>query len=75
MRIFALTLGWDADHAQDTLDLLLHLYLGNLSAVELNSLRDLCADTQHRVEARHRILKNHRDEVAADGVHFRLTCM
>ena len=33
-------------------------------------LADLTADRQHRVEARHRLLEDHRDVVAADRAHL-----
>ena len=33
-------------------------------------LADLAADRQHRIEARHRLLEDHRDVVAADGAHL-----
>ena len=33
-------------------------------------LADLAADRQHRVEARHRLLEDHRDVVAADVAHL-----
>ena len=33
-------------------------------------LADLTADRQHRIEARHRLLKDHRNVVAADGTHL-----
>ena len=34
-------------------------------------LRHLLADSEHRVQGGHRILKNHRDLVAANGTHLR----
>ena len=32
-------------------------------------LADLAADREHRIEARHRLLEDHADLVAADGAH------
>ena len=40
--------------------------------VKLQRLADLPADRQHRVEAGHRLLEDHRDRVAADVAHLRL---
>src|SRR5688572_20365960 len=36
------------------------------------SLHDLCADREHRVESGHRLLKNETDLSAADGAHVAL---
>ena len=41
-------------------------------AVEDQGLGDLLADGHHRVERRHRLLKDHRDLVAAHTSHFLL---
>jgi len=41
--------------------------------VKGQSLGDLSADRQHRVQRGHRLLKDHRDLVAADLAHLRLT--
>ena len=35
-------------------------------------LADLAADGQHRIEARHRLLEDHRNVVTADGAHLGL---
>src|ERR1700682_386016 len=35
-------------------------------------LADLAADGQHRIQARHRLLKDHLNVVAADGAHLAL---
>src|SRR5258708_6965806 len=35
-------------------------------------LADLTADGQHRIQARHRLLEDHRNVVAADGAHLAL---
>ena len=40
--------------------------------VQPHRLADLPADGQHRVQAGHRLLEDHRDRVAADVAHFRL---
>ena len=37
--------------------------------VQAQRLADLAADGEHRVEARHRLLEDHADVVAADGAH------
>ena len=38
--------------------------------VQSQRLADLAADGQDRIEARHRLLKHHRNVVAADRAHF-----
>jgi hypothetical protein len=38
--------------------------------VKLQRLRNLAANGQHRVEGRHRILKNHRNLAASDATHL-----
>ena len=40
--------------------------------VQPQRLADLLADGQHRVQAGHRLLEDHRDRVAADVAHLRL---
>ena len=41
--------------------------------VEPDDLRDLLADGEYRVEACHRVLKDHRDALAADIAHGRVS--
>src|SRR5215218_10086974 len=40
--------------------------------MEPDRLDDLCADRIDRVEARHRLLEDHRDLIAADALHLTL---
>jgi hypothetical protein len=39
--------------------------------VQPHGLADLIADREHRIQRRHRLLKDHRDPVAADLPHLR----
>src|SRR3979490_2642972 len=40
------------------------------SLMDPQRLANLTADSQHRIEARHRLLEDHRNVVAADGAHL-----
>ena len=42
----------------------------DLVLVQAHGFADLIADGEHRVERRHRLLKDHRDPVAADLAHL-----
>ena len=61
----------DMDPAQH-LDRLGRSVAPRQSLVQRNGLGDLAADRHQRIERRHRLLKDHRDVVAADGLHFAL---
>ena len=68
MRILVIAFGRNSDDFQHFLGAL--FAIGVAVAMQANHLSDLIADRLHRVERRHRILKNHRDDVAANFTHF-----
>ena len=69
-RVDTLTVG-NADHLQHFNGALLDvLFCLALALVQGNDLFDLCADAEHRVQARHRLLEDHRDIVAAQALHL-----
>ena len=61
----------DADHAQQLRRPRPGLGLGHLPVGD-DRLGHLLLDREHRVEARHRVLEDHRDVAAADLAHVRL---
>src|SRR3972149_3639157 len=71
MRIFV-----DAPRGQGNADLIQHSdrivegYTLAHAAVQFQRFGDLEPDREHRVQARHRFLENHRDLVAADLAHL-----
>ena len=69
-RVDALAVG-DADHLEHLnralLDVLLRLAL---ALVQGDDLVDLGTDAEHRVQARHGLLEDHRDIVAAQALHL-----
>jgi len=67
--INALLRAGDADEVEELDGALPRLALVHLE-VEFERLRDLTADGKHGIEARHRVLEDHRDVVAADPAHL-----
>ena len=59
----------NADRFQDRVDLLLHLLLAQRHIMPVDHVGDLRAHGEDRVQARHRVLKNHRDVTAAQLTH------
>lgn len=72
VRILAASLGRNADELEHVARSFGGLVLAAL-IVEPDDLRNLLADGEHRVEARHRVLKDHRDALATDIAHGRVS--
>lgn len=71
MRITALTNGRDSYKLKHFLDTLSQLFIALVAViVDLQNFKDLIFHSQHRIQAGHRILKDHRDLLAADAPHF-----
>ena len=71
VRVFIFALGRNADQRQNFVYFFFDLLRMQLR-VYFQTLRDLLAHGHDRVQARHRILKNHRDTFAADQAHAAL---
>ena len=70
MRILIVPLRRDTHDLQHLLGALLGGGVALVVAVQPHHLGDLVADALHRVQGRHRVLKDHRDVVAADLAHL-----
>ncbi len=60
---------WDADHLEHA-DRVFSRFGLCVAQVEPGDLHELVRDPQERIERRHRVLKNHRDALAANSAHF-----
>ena len=71
MRIFILARRRNADHLQDLFDAFFDLQLLHIRLVLTDGFSDLLAHLEDRIQAGHRVLKDHGDLRAADRTHIR----